>query len=133
MKEPTFTITELSREFGVTPRTIRYYEAQGLLAPAREGQQRVYAKRDRTRLKLALRGKRLGFSLAEIRELIDMYDTARDEGTQLTKFLAGLEQRKAVLVQQRKDIDELLAEIAALETRCREILAGGSPGKRKAA
>ena len=129
MTEPTFTITELSREFGVTPRTIRYYEDQGLLAPRREGQQRVYAKRDRTRLKLALRGKRLGFSLAEIKEMIDMYDTAHDEGTQLTKFLTGLTQRKAALQQQRQDIEELLSEIDGLERQCRELLKGG--GKRR--
>jgi DNA-binding transcriptional MerR regulator len=122
MTESTFTITELSREFAVTPRTIRYYEDQGLLSPSREGQQRVYAKRDRTRLKLALRGKRLGFSLADIKEMIDMYDTARDEGTQLTKFISGLTERKAALQQQQHDIEELLAEIDSLERQCRELL-----------
>ena len=76
MSEQTYTIAELAREFDITPRTIRHYEDQGLLSPARAGVQRVYDKRDRTRLKLTLRGKRLGLSLAEIRELIDMYDTA---------------------------------------------------------
>ncbi len=127
MGESTFTISELSREFAVTPRTIRYYEDQGLLSPRREGRQRVYAKRDRTRLKLALRGKRLGFSLADIKEMIDMYDTARGEGTQLAKFLAGLGERKAALRQQQRDIEELLAEIDSLEGQCRELLkAGGS-------
>jgi DNA-binding transcriptional MerR regulator len=134
MTEATFSITELSREFGVTPRTIRYYEDQGLLAPGREGQQRVYAKRDRTRLKLALRGKRLGFSLAEIKDMIDMYDTAPDKGTQLTKFLGGLTQRKAALQQQRQDIEELLGEIDSFERQCREILmTGAAPGKPRIA
>jgi DNA-binding transcriptional MerR regulator len=134
MNEATFSITELSREFGVTPRTIRYYEDQGLLAPSREGQQRVYAKRDRTRLKLALRGKRLGFSLAEIKDMIDMYDTAPDKGTQLTKFLGGLTQRKAALQQQRQDIEELLGEIDSFERQCREILKTGAvPGKPRIA
>jgi DNA-binding transcriptional MerR regulator len=126
MNESTFTITELSREFAVTPRTIRYYEDQGLLAPRRVGQQRIYAKRDRTRLKLALRGKRLGFSLADIKQMIDMYDTARDEGTQLTKFLNGLAERKSALQQQQRDIAELLAEIDGLERQCRELLKSGA-------
>ena len=124
MKDSTFTISELSREFAVTPRTIRYYEDQGLLAPQRQGRQRVYAKRDRTRLKLALRGKRLGFSLAAIKELIDMYDTAA-ESTQLAKFLGGLAERRAALRQQQRDIEELLAEIEALEHQCRDLLEGG--------
>jgi len=131
VSEQTFTITELSREFAVTPRTIRYYEDQGLLAPRREGRQRVYAKRDRTRLKLALRGRRLGFSLAEIREMIDMYDTARGEGSQLAKFLDGLKERKAALAQQRRDIEELLAEIDTFERQCKELLKAGA--KRRVA
>jgi DNA-binding transcriptional MerR regulator len=134
MSESTYSITELSREFGVTPRTIRYYEDQGLLSPSREGQQRIYAKRDRTRLKLALRGKRLGFSLAAIKEMIDMYDTAPDKGTQLTKFLSSLTQRKAALQQQRQDIEELLDEIDSFEQQCREILKSGTtPSKRHVA
>lgn len=122
MSETTFSITELSREFDVTPRTIRYYEDQGLLFPRRSGQQRVYAKRDRTRLKLALRGKRLGLSLAEIKGMIDMYDTAQDEEGQLVKFLAALAQRRAALEQQREDIAALLAEISGFEQQCRELL-----------
>lgn len=123
MSQSTFTITELSREFDVTPRTIRYYEDQGLLFPRREGLQRVYSKRDRTRLKLTLRGKRLGLSLAEIKSMIDMYDTARDEEGQLVKFLAALTQRRATLQQQREDIEALLAEINGFEQQCRDILA----------
>lgn len=120
--EQTFTITELSREFGVTPRAIRYYEDQGLLAPRREGQARIYSKRDRTRLKLTLRGKRLGFSLADIRALIDIYDVSRDESAQLARFLAQLAERRAVLEQQREDIEAVLVEIAGLERQCHSLL-----------
>jgi DNA-binding transcriptional MerR regulator len=96
-REQTFTITELAREFDITPRAIRYYEDQGLISPERAGQNRVYSKRDRTRLKLTLRGRRLGLSLAEIRELIDMYDVGRDQRTQLSKFLAVLDRQRAAL------------------------------------
>ena len=127
MSESTFSITELSREFDVTPRTIRYYEDQGLLFPQRAGLQRVYSKRDRTRLKLALRGKRLGLSLAETKGMIDMYDTAHDEEGQLVKFLAALAQRRAALERQREDIAALLTEIDGLERQCRELLVAGAP------
>jgi len=121
-KPATFSISDLAREFGITPRTIRFYEDQGLLAPRREGLTRVFTRRDRTRLKLALRGKRLGFSLAEIRYLIEMYDTARDKNTQLTEFLNGLSQRKAALQQQREDIEAVLQEVSAFEQQCRDLL-----------
>ncbi|MFA6312254.1 MAG: MerR family DNA-binding transcriptional regulator [Sterolibacterium sp.] len=127
MSEATFSITELSREFDVTPRTIRYYEDQGLLSPQRSGLQRVYTKRDRTRLKLALRGKRLGLSLAEIKGMIDMYDTVQDEEGQLVKFLSALTQRRAALEQQREDIEALLTEISGFEQQCRELLVAETP------
>lgn len=120
--EPTYTISELAREFDVTPRTIRYYEDQGLLSPTRSGQARIYGKRDRTRLKLTLRGKRLGLSLAEIKEMIDLYDTAPDESAQLYKFLVALAKRKTQLEQQREDIEALLSEVCAFERQCRELL-----------
>lgn len=118
-----FTISDLAREFNITPRTIRFWEAQGLLAPSREGRNRVYTKRDRTRLKLALRGKRLGLSLAEIRDVIDMYDVARDEADQLTRLLNMLAQRRAALEQQREDIEAMLDEIGNVEAVCRDHLA----------
>ena len=121
MSEQTYTIAELAREFDITPRTIRHYEEQGLLSPARAGVQRVYDKRDRTRLKLTLRGKRLGLSLAEIRELIDKYDTA-PESSQLSRFLEVLARRRAMLAQQREDIAAVLTEIAVLERQCRALL-----------
>ncbi len=117
-----FTIGELAREFDVTPRTIRFYEDHGLLAPRREGQRRIYAQRDRTRLKLTLRGKRLGLSLAEIRELIDMYEPGRDERAQLQRFLAVLEAHKAGLLQQRTDIEAQLSELQAFEKKVRKQL-----------
>mgnify|MGYP003438838646 CR=1 FL=1 len=117
-REQTFTITELAREFDITPRAIRYYEDQGLISPERAGQSRVYTKRDRTRLKLTLRGRRLGLSLAEIRELIDMYDVGRDQRSQ-----------RAALERQREDIEAVLEEIAALEQRAHELL--GEPAVRK--
>src|SRR5881392_2212268 len=100
-----FSIGELAREFDITPRAIRFYEAEGLIAPRRDGQRRIYTPRDRTRLKLTLRGKRLGLTLVEIRELIDMYEPGRDERPQLARFLAVLEEHKASLLQQQADID----------------------------
>lgn len=118
----TYTITELAREFDVTPRAIRYWEDQGLVAPDRAGQARVYTKRDRTRLMLALRGKRLGLSLAEIRELIDMYNPAGSEATQLQSFLDALARRRAALEQQRDDIAAVLQEVSRFEQQCRKLL-----------
>src|SRR5688500_16887656 len=117
-----FSISELAREFDITPRAIRFYEDQGLLSPKRDGQRRIYSPRDRTRLKLTLRGKRLGLTLSEIRELIDMYETGRDERAQLARFLAVLENHKTALEQQRADIEAQLEEIAAFEKRVRKQL-----------
>jgi DNA-binding transcriptional MerR regulator len=117
-----FSISELAREFDVTPRAIRFYEDQGLLAPRRDGQRRIYTPRDRTRLKLTLRGKRLGLTLSEIRELIDMYEPGRDERAQLQRFLAVLEAHKTGLLQQRGDIEAQLSEIQAFEKKVRKQL-----------
>jgi DNA-binding transcriptional MerR regulator len=124
----TFTISELAREFGVTTRTIRFYEDQGLLSPTREGINRVFSPRDRVRLKLALRGKRLGFSLAEIRELFELYDVSRDEHKQLEEFLSRLERRRAQLEQQREDIEVMLREIDFFANQCRRLLQGEPDG-----
>jgi DNA-binding transcriptional MerR regulator len=117
-----FSISDLAREFDVTPRAIRFYEDQGLLSPRRDGQRRIYTPRDRTRLKLTLRGKRLGLSLSEIRELIDMYEPGRDERPQLERFLAVLEAHKASLLQQQADIEAQLSELHAFEKRVKKQL-----------
>jgi DNA-binding transcriptional MerR regulator len=122
----TYSITELAREFDVTPRAIRFYEDQGLLEPSREGangRQRVYSQRDRTSLKLTLRGKRLGLSLSEIKELVDMYESPKDTTAQLTRFLAVLARHRQTLEQQREDIEVALAEVESHESQCRRLLA----------
>lgn len=122
MSPPTWTISELSKEFDITPRTIRFYEDQGIVSPRREGRNRIYGARDHTRLKLALRGKRLGLPLAEICTLIDMYDGPGDTVAQLRQYLSILSRHRAALEQQRCDIGEMLAEIAQQEQQCRALL-----------
>ncbi|KND59826.1 putative transcriptional regulator LiuR of leucine degradation pathway, MerR family [Candidatus Burkholderia verschuerenii] len=127
--QTNFTITELAREFDVTPRAIRFYEDQGLLAPAREGSnglRRVYSARDRTRLKLTLRGKRLGFTLSEIRALLDLYDSPIGTTTQLKAFVETIAAHRDVLERQREDLDTTLAELAAYEEQARALLASGA-------
>ncbi|HSN33829.1 MAG TPA: MerR family DNA-binding transcriptional regulator [Ideonella sp.] len=119
----TFTITELAQEFDVTPRAIRFYEDVGLLTPARSGRQRVYAQRDRTRLKLTLRGKRLGLSLQEVKQLVDMYESPSDTAQQLEAFLVVLQAHRRQLERQLDDIEVTLAEIGQHEDRCRRLLA----------
>ena len=119
---PTFTIGELAREFGVTTRAIRFYEDCGLLDPARAGRNRIYSARDRTRLLLTLRGKRLGLKLAEVRELVDMYETRRDSGPQLRRFLAVLARHRAQLEQRLGDLQATLAEVTAHEHEARQLL-----------
>ena len=127
----SYSITELAREFDITPRAIRFYEDQGLITPERKsaGGARVYSSRDRTRLKLTLRGKRLGLALSEIRELIDMYDSPKDEAAQLAKFLEVLQNHRTLLMQQREDIETQLKEIGAFEAQCRKRL-GDKGGPR---
>ena len=123
--DAVYSIGELAAEFDVTPRAIRFYESEGLLAPRREGQRRIYTPRDRTRLKLTLRGKRLGLTLSEIRDLIDMYEPGRDERPQLERFLAVLQAHRSALQRQREDIEAQLAELAAFEKRTRKQLGTG--------
>jgi DNA-binding transcriptional MerR regulator len=117
--EKTFTITDLAQEFKVTARAIRFYEDKGLLHPSRQGMNRVYTKRDRARLILILRGKRLGFSLAEIREMINLYDLGDGQGEQLRVTLRRSAERLKALEAQRRDvdaaIDELRRSVAILE------------------
>lgn len=116
---PTFGISDLAKEFGITPRTIRFWEDQGLLSPQREGRNRVFSRRDRAHLKMALRGKRLGLSLAEIKNLIGMYETAQDETSQLLECLRLMDRHRASLKQQREDIEAMLAEIDRFDAHCR--------------
>jgi DNA-binding transcriptional MerR regulator len=128
-----YTISDLAREFALTTRAIRFYEDAGLIAPQRRGRARLYTERERTRVKLILRGKRLGLTLSEIRELFDLYAATRNERPQLTKFLAILSDRRAMLQQQREDIDAVLTEIAVLERDCRRRLkADDAPAHRPA-
>lgn len=121
-KTQEFSITDLAHELDITTRTIRFYEDRGLVFPARRGQQRVYSRADRTRLKLVLRGKRLGWPLDEIREMIALYDTPDGERRQLDVMLKKIAQSRATLLQQRNDIDLVLAEFDEIESRCRKQL-----------
>jgi len=118
----SFTITELAAEFDVTPRAIRFYEDVGLLEPTRSGRNRVYSQRERTRLKLTLRGKRLGLSLQEIKQLVEMYDSPSDTRPQLEAFLAVLRSHRQQIELQLEDIRVTLEEIAQHEARCERLL-----------
>lgn len=127
----TLTIGELAREFDLTTRAIRFYEDCGLITPQRSGRNRVYSQRDRTRLKLTLRGKRLGLTLAEVKELVDMYESPRDTLPQLKKFLVVLAAHREQLEQQLADLHATLDEVGAHEKEARRLLAQGQ--KRGAA
>lgn len=131
-QQQTYTISDLAREFGITPRAIRFYEGEGLLSPERAGSKRIYSKRDRTSLRLILRGKRLGLSLAEIGELIGMYDGVRNSVPQLKRFVDVLDERRRALEQQREDIVAVLDEIGMLERQCLALLAENPAGAAEA-
>ena len=123
---PTYSISDLAREFDLTTRAIRFYEDMGLIQPQREGpggRNRVYTQRDRTRLKLTLRAKRLGLSLTEARDIIDMYDSPRDTGPQLTKFLDVLAAHRKQLEEQMADLQANLDEIKVHQKEARALLA----------
>jgi DNA-binding transcriptional MerR regulator len=115
----TWTIAQVAEEFGVTHRTVRHYEELGLLTPERRGLSRVYHRRDRTRLNLILRGKRLGFPLEEIRTIIDLYDAPRGRASQLEYVLNQVDERRVDLEQRRRDLDDALKELDAFEESCR--------------
>ena len=119
-----YSISDLAQEFGVTTRTIRYYEDQGLLSPRRNGVTRVFSSRDRGRLRLAIRSKRLGLSLAEIAELFELYDLSQSEPRQLEAFLGKLERRRTQLEQQRAELDIMLSEISFFTEQCRRLMRG---------
>jgi hypothetical protein len=121
-----FSISDLAKEFDLTTRAIRFYEDMGLLEPERSGpggRNRVYSSRDRTRLKLTLRAKRLGLSLVEAKELIDMYDTPRDTGPQLKKFMVVLAEHRQQLESQLADLHATLEEVKTHEKEARNLLA----------
>ncbi|MCG6890293.1 MAG: MerR family DNA-binding transcriptional regulator [Gammaproteobacteria bacterium] len=115
-------IGELAREFGITSRTLRVYEEEGLLDPQRDGTRRIYNERNRVRLRLILRGKRLGWSLSEIRESFDLYDSSLGEQAQLELMLSKLEQRRETLIAQRRDIDSALQDLQRVESNARQSL-----------
>ncbi|MFT6777618.1 MAG: DNA-binding transcriptional MerR regulator [Paraglaciecola sp.] len=122
MSEQTFSIGEIAKLMTITPRSIRFYEEQGLLSPTRIGQNRTYIKKDQVRLKLILRGKRLGFSLAETKTLFDLYDSHQNSKVQLEAMLKMTEEKRAHMQQQLEDIEMLKAELEYVEARCQDEL-----------
>ncbi len=118
-----FSITDLSCEFGTTTRALRFWESEGLIAPLRDGQRRLYGQHDRTRVKLILCGQRLGFSLAEIAEIIDLYDAAKGESAQISLLLDKIEARRRELEAKRAHIDASLADLAGVAAACHSRLA----------
>ncbi|WP_407311036.1 MerR family transcriptional regulator [Pseudomonas sp. nanlin1] len=122
MSSQTYSISDLSRELDITTRTIRFYEEQGMLSPQRRGQERVYSARDKVSLKLILRGKRIGFSLAECRELIDLYDPSGNQ-KQLTCLMDKIAERRAQLREQLLDIHQMQLELDTAQERCEQALA----------
>ncbi len=112
-----YTISDLAKEFNITSRSIRHYEDERLITPERRGTHRIYSSRDRVRLQLILRGKRLGFSLAQIREIIDLYDLPEGKQKQTQLLLGLIQERRDALLQQRKDINFMLKELEMLETK----------------
>ncbi len=119
----SYSISDLARELDITPRAIRFYEEQGMLAPERRGQERIYGSRDKVTLKLILRGKRIGFSLAECKELIELYDPTGGNRVQLETFMRKIEERRAQLDQQLLDIEQMKLELDTAEERCRAAMA----------
>lgn len=122
MHNHTYTISELAECFNITPRSIRFYEEQGLITPSREGQKRIYVKKDKVRLKLIARGKRLGFSLAEISTLFELYDSNPNSSAQLETMLSLIKEKRDVISQQLLDIQNLMSELNEVEARCKEEL-----------
>ena len=122
--EQTWTIAQMADDHGVTHRALRHYEHLGLLSPEREGQRRIYRRRERTRLPLILRGRRLGFSLEEVATILDMYDDQPGEAGQLRYLLSQIDDRRADLERRRRDIEDSLRELDEFEKRCEEDLRG---------
>ena len=126
MPEKTYTISDLAKEFGVTTRTIRFYEEKGLVTPLREGQKRLYSPADRVRIKLILRGKRIGMTLQECVDFIDMYDPEHNNDDQLHSLIDDVKHRREKLQQQKKDIDDMLSGLEEVQALCEAALARDS-------
>ena len=126
MQEPNYTISELAREFGITTRTIRFYAEKGLISPRREGQKRIYSPADRVRIKLILRGKRIGMTLQECVEFIDMYDPEHNNREQLHSLIDNVKQRREGLLQQKRDIDAMLSGLDEVQSLCEQALDNSS-------
>ncbi len=126
----TFSIRDLTKELGITARTLRYYEAEGLIAPERRGQARLYSARDRARITLVLRGRRVGFSLAEIREILDLYDLGDGGTSQLIHAREKFSERIALLERQKADIEESLADLRLGLTMIKNKLTEREPTQR---
>lgn len=122
ISQAKYSISDLSKEFDITTRSIRFYEDQGLIFPARKGQTRIYNQRDKVRLKLILRGKRLGFSLAETGRLFELYDVDKTSATQLNTIMTLINDKKKDLKQQLEDINAILIELDDLEDNCKTTL-----------
>ena len=129
MSKQTYTISQLAREFEITTRTIRFYEEKGLIQPLREGQKRLYTPSDRVRIKLILRGKRIGMSLQEIVDVIDMYDPQHNNTEQLHSLLGTVAERRAALMLQKKDIDDMLRGLDEVQGLCEQALGKQKAGK----
>ena len=119
---PTYTIRDLAEEFDITTRTLRFYEEKGMLSPHRQGQLRIYNAGDRTRLKLILRGKRLGLDLQESSEIIAMYNPGTNNQKQLKALLAKIGEKKIQLVRQQEDLDAMFEDLKLWEKNCTEAL-----------
>ncbi len=135
MPNTTYTISELAKEFDVTTRTIRFYEEKGLITPLRDGHRRVYSPADRVRIKLILRGKRIGMTLQESVELIDLYEPDNNNSAQLKRLLDRIAERRATLRQQQQDIEDMLRGLDEVQTLCERTLENqqASDGQRSGA
>lgn len=131
--EVLYTVTRLAEDLGVTPRTIRFYEDKGLITPNRAGSTRIYTHRDRARMKLILRGKRLGFSLRDIAEFLDLYDVDRTQAAQMRKLLRAVRQRLDELEEQRAALAQTLEELREIEIEAAAVLEGRPVRNRKRA
>ena len=131
MPDKTYTISDLAREFDVTTRTIRFYEEKGLVTPLREGRKRLFSPADRVRIKLILRGKRIGMTLNECVDFIDMYDPGHNNAEQLHSLIDNVKKRRARLVQQREDIEDMLTGLDEVQDLCEASLVAAATDKPK--